>query len=180
MAAERGGPSRWRVGFVAAAVVAAAFAVRFAMRVDSVPHRRFDEPDAALRQAAQKRASLDPAVDPIAAYARAVARREALDRFASAIGRTLPSGQPEARVWRSGGRAIVLGDRASTIALLDAWTPLGPGNIGGRTRAIRYHPLNPSTIYAAGVSGGVWRSDDSGASWRPTGDGLTNLAVNAL
>ena len=36
----------------------------------------------------------------------------------------------------------------------------------------------PTTIFAAGVSGGIWKSDDNGITWRPTGDGLTNIAVN--
>jgi hypothetical protein len=38
----------------------------------------------------------------------------------------------------------------------------------------------PTTIFAAGVSGGIWKSDDNATTWRPTGDGLTNIAVNAL
>ena len=64
--------------------------------------------------------------------------------------------------------------------MLDAWTPLGPGNIGGRTRVVKFHPTVPTTIFAAGVSGGIWKSDDNATTWRPTGDGLTNIAVNSL
>jgi hypothetical protein len=64
--------------------------------------------------------------------------------------------------------------------VLDAWTPLGPGNIGGRTRVVRFHPAQHTTLFAAGVSGGLWKSDDNGVTWRPTGDGLTNIAINAL
>jgi len=73
-----------------------------------------------------------------------------------------------------------IGDRSLATGILDAWTPLGPGNIGGRTRVVRFHPVNPTTLFAAGVSGGIWRSVDDGASWRPIGEGLTNLNVNAL
>jgi len=29
------------------------------------------------------------------------------------------------------------------------WTPLGPGNVGGRTRSLVIDPANPTTIYAA-------------------------------
>ena len=71
-------------------------------------------------------------------------------------------------------------DRSHDAGILDAWTPLGPGNIGGRTRVVRFHPTVPTTLFAAGVSGGIWKSDDNGTTWRPTGDGLTNIAVNAL
>ncbi len=34
-------------------------------------------------------------------------------------------------------------------ALLDGWKSLGPGNVGGRTRALLVHPSNPDVIYAA-------------------------------
>jgi hypothetical protein len=35
-------------------------------------------------------------------------------------------------------------------------------------------------MYAGGVSGGVWRTNNGGVEWTPVGDALTNLAVNAL
>ena len=73
-----------------------------------------------------------------------------------------------------------LRDTSSATGVLDAWTPLGPGNIGGRTRVVKFHPTVPTTLFAAGVSGGIWKSDDNGTTWRPTGDGLTNIAVNSL
>jgi len=60
------------------------------------------------------------------------------------------------------------------------WTELGPGNIGGRTRAMVIHPTDPNTMFAAASSGGVWKTTDGGASWKPLTDMLANLAVNAL
>jgi hypothetical protein len=66
-------------------------------------------------------------------------------------------------------------------AALGTWTPLGPGNIGGRTRAILINPQNPTIMYAAGVSGGIWKSVDSGASWNPLTDLLmSNIAVSTM
>ena len=35
-------------------------------------------------------------------------------------------------------------------------------------------------MYTAGVSGGVWKSTDGGASWNPTDDQMLNLAVCTL
>ena len=35
-------------------------------------------------------------------------------------------------------------------------------------------------MFAAGVSGGVWRTDDGGANWRPLGESMANLAINAM
>jgi len=50
------------------------------------------------------------------------------------------------------------------------WTQRGPINVGGRTRALAYDLRDPSynTVLAAGVSGGIWRSTDGGASWTRT------------
>jgi hypothetical protein len=63
---------------------------------------------------------------------------------------------------------------------LGAWTPLGPGNIGGRTRALLINPSNPNVMYTAGVAGGVWKSTNAGAGWTPLGDVLTNIAFCSL
>ena len=64
--------------------------------------------------------------------------------------------------------------------LAGTWSPLGPGNVGGRTRAILIHPTNPTTMWAAGVAGGIWKSTDGGASWNPKADLLVNIAVNSM
>ncbi len=79
-------------------------------------------------------------------------------------------------------RALGGGTGPSSLlsSTLGAWEPLGPGNIGGRTRALLIDPRNPTVMYAGGVAGGVWKSVDSGASWLPIGDLLPNIAVNSL
>ncbi len=60
------------------------------------------------------------------------------------------------------------------------WRFLGPGNIGGRTRVLIIDPDDPRVMYAAGVSGGVWKSLTGGTQWTPVGDDLMNMAVNAM
>ncbi|MBX7242922.1 MAG: T9SS type A sorting domain-containing protein [Bacteroidia bacterium] len=50
---------------------------------------------------------------------------------------------------------------ASTIS----WQQRGPWNIGGRTRAFAVDVTNEHRIFAGGVSGGLWKSEDDGNSW---------------
>ena len=61
-----------------------------------------------------------------------------------------------------------------------AWRHAGPPTVGGRTRALLFDPADPDTMYAGGVSGGVWKSIDGGATWHSTGDALANLATVSL
>jgi photosystem II stability/assembly factor-like uncharacterized protein len=61
------------------------------------------------------------------------------------------------------------------------WNNIGPGNVGGRTRAILVQGTSPNyTIYAGGVAGGVWKSTDGGTSWTALDDLMPNLAVTTL
>lgn len=46
------------------------------------------------------------------------------------------------------------------------WKNRGPFNVGGRTRALAIDANNESVILAGGVSGGLWRSTNAGASWK--------------
>ena len=60
------------------------------------------------------------------------------------------------------------------------WQWLGPGNVGGRTRAIAIHPADPQRILVASAGGGVWFTQDGGARWDPVDDFMANLAVCCL
>jgi hypothetical protein len=73
------------------------------------------------------------------------------------------------------------GGIASTAGITrGGWTWVGPGNIGGRVRAIAIHPLATNVILAGSVSGGIWKTTDSGASWRVIDDFMANLSVSTL
>lgn len=62
------------------------------------------------------------------------------------------------------------------------WEPWGPNNIGGRTRAILIDRNNPNRMYAGGVSGGLWISDNGAESWHPylADDTLAGVGVVSL
>ncbi|MGL4551831.1 MAG: WD40/YVTN/BNR-like repeat-containing protein, partial [Gemmataceae bacterium] len=60
------------------------------------------------------------------------------------------------------------------------WVWLGPGNVGGRTRAALIHPNDPRIMWVAGVSGGIWSTADGGASWGPYRGLMASLVVSCL
>jgi uncharacterized protein (TIGR03437 family) len=60
------------------------------------------------------------------------------------------------------------------------WTALGPGNVGGRTRALAIDPNSPNTIFAGTATGGVWKTLDGGQNWTSLTDFLPVLSVSSL
>lgn len=60
------------------------------------------------------------------------------------------------------------------------WTWLGPGNIGGRLRAVVIDPGNPQRMWLGSAGGGVWYSDTGGASWQPRNGLLTMLGCGCM
>lgn len=46
------------------------------------------------------------------------------------------------------------------------WQEAGPSNVGGRTRALAADVSDLNTFIAAGVAGGIWKSENAGRSWR--------------
>ncbi|MCP4661352.1 MAG: hypothetical protein GY856_38605, partial [bacterium] len=134
------------------------------------PPTSYDQPDEAARFYAMKRFPAGEQVDPVKLYAAARRHMQRMPRYASRHRRFLPSLAEVARnpVLKAAG------------AQLDGWEPLGPGNIGGRTRVLLIDPERPRIRYAAGVSGGIWKSEDNGRNWRPVADLIPNIAVNSM
>ncbi|MFY9342918.1 MAG: hypothetical protein WAT39_10540 [Planctomycetota bacterium] len=60
------------------------------------------------------------------------------------------------------------------------WTWLGPGNIGGRLRAVVHDPANPLRMWVGAAGGGVFYSDNGGTSWQPRNGLLTMLGCGCL
>jgi len=143
---------------------------RIAAGSEELP-RPFDEPDAAHELYHRKRIPSGAAVDPMALYRAAREHMLDLPRYSTARKLLLPS----RREMRDTPQAP-----HKVPAQLGTWEPLGPGNVGGRTRAFLIHPKKPRIRWAAGVSGGIWKTEDSGRQWRPLDDLMANIAVNSM
>ncbi len=127
---------------------------------------RYDKPGEAAEYFRAKRLPDGEFDLPVERYLSAADQIRSLPRYSTIRRRLLPS----------------MNDRLTSKedAQSDWWKQLGPGNIGGRTRALLINPRNPQVMYAAAAAGGVWKTEDGGNSWRPLTDLLPNLAVNAL
>lgn len=71
---------------------------------------------------------------------------------------------------------------AITEADLQAFAPreIGPAVTGGRVADLAADPDNPSVIWVASASGGVWKSTTRGQTWQPLTDDLPVSAFGAV
>ncbi len=135
------------------------------------PSERFDEPDQAAIYQRMKRQGPSPDFDTAAAYRAAHAHRDAMPRHSIKAGGPVPRSQSTEKTPNK---------KFVAARALGQWEPLGPGNIGGRTRTLVIHPTQPDIMYAGGVSGGVWKTTDAGRTWTPLADRIANIAVNSM
>jgi len=68
---------------------------------------------------------------------------------------------------------------------LSIWSPLGPSDaVGGtnlgRVNAIAFDPKNSKVLYIGAADGGLWRSADGGATWKPLTDKLPTLSIGDI
>jgi photosystem II stability/assembly factor-like uncharacterized protein len=47
------------------------------------------------------------------------------------------------------------------------WRSIGPANMGGRVTDVEGVPGDPSVVYVASASGGLWKTTNGGVSWKP-------------
>ncbi len=137
----------------------------------------YDKPSEAARFFRRKRLRIDSAGKftmedlPLERYFTAEAQMRAMPLYSSALNQFL-SGETS--------KSAPLQQRLASEPQQNTWQPLGPGNIGGRTRALVINPQDPNVMYAAGVSGGVWKTTDAGQNWAPIGDRMAQLTVSSL
>src|SRR5215216_1148012 len=151
---------------------------------------RFDQPREAIEWYLQKRLPKGEKQLPVERYFAAKEKIKQMRRFSSAGNKNLP---PQAQANEAdevigedgefpnstGGGGTGDGS-ASTSGALGTWQSIGPGNVGGRTRALLIDPVNPDVMYAAAVAGGIWKTTNGGTTWLPLNDFLANIAVTCM
>lgn len=79
-------------------------------------------------------------------------------------------GIPAGALERAGAQAAALEAetmQTDKLAAAPRWQFVGPTNIGGRVVDIAIDPVAADTIYIAAATGGIWKSKDKGANFKP-------------
>jgi photosystem II stability/assembly factor-like uncharacterized protein len=86
--------------------------------------------------------------------------------------RANPDGSiPDAAVAEAIAQSGQMGTTAMGSPTSDqVWAELGPSNIGGRIRDVAADPTTRNVVYIATGTGGLWRSDDAGATFESAWD----------
>jgi len=84
--------------------------------------------------------------------------------------------------WRFKAQEIAKKNSISTLNKANAlnWEERGPGNVGGRTRAVVVHPQNTTTWWAGAVGGGIWKTSDAGQTWASKTDNMPVISVTSI
>lgn len=100
---------------------------------------------------------------------------------------TIPDGaqlralkQRAAMAAQSESAPALAGNQSLRVAGIDntSWTSIGPGNVGGRIRAVL--PIDASTVFVGSVAGGIWKTTNCcslSTTWSPINDFMANLAA---
>lgn len=57
---------------------------------------------------------------------------------------------------------------------------IGPAIMSGRIADVAVHPMDNSTWYVAVGSGGVWKTDNAGTTWKPIFDGQNSYSIGCV
>jgi len=147
-----------------------------AARLNPNGKARSDQPQSAQTYFLDMRLPPDQAVLTPQMYLPALSQAARMPVYSTAQGRVIKAATSRPLTAPS----IVTQSLDPTAGTLGIWKSLGPGNIGGRTRALVIHPQDPETMWAAAVAGGIWKTTNGGTTWTPKADLLINLAVNSM
>jgi photosystem II stability/assembly factor-like uncharacterized protein len=96
--------------------------------------------------------------------------------------RANPDGSiPEAAVTEAIAQSSQMGTMAmGSPSSNQVWAELGPSNIGGRIRDVAADPTTRNVVYIATGTGGLWRSDDAGATFESAWDDQLPQSMGAV
>ena len=91
---------------------------------------------------------------------------------------------PRERLLQANEQVKAFYARESAITGIN-WVEQGPTNVGGRTRAILFdaNDATHNTLFAGGVSGGIWKCTNLSAAtptWTKVSDVLDNIAISCI
>lgn len=135
----------------------------------------FDQPAQAMVYFLEKRVPAGQSSLAPEDYAAALEQAGHMPIYSTDLQQFLPQRSPSGDETAAGGSVVT-----SVTSAPGAWEGLGPGNVGGRTRALLIHPTNPDVMWAGGVAGGIWKTTNGGQTWVPKADLLVNIAVNSM
>ncbi len=88
-------------------------------------------------------------------------------------------GLPSTALAQRGGRGTAAGPQMAQPVGAPRFEYVGPTS-AGRISAAAAVAGKPGVYFAGAASGGVWKSSDGGATWKPTFDNETSQAIGAL
>ncbi len=138
-------------------------------RIKNEIGERFDKPDEAMEYYLQQRLPAGETQLPVERYFEAREKIRQMGQYSTAEGKVLPSDEERG-----------IGSADSPNAPDFTWSNIGPGNVGGRTRALVIDPTDANVMFAAGVAGGIWCQTNAGTNWTPLDDFMANLAVTSI
>ncbi|WP_299312874.1 T9SS type A sorting domain-containing protein [uncultured Aquimarina sp.] len=77
-------------------------------------------------------------------------------------------------------KSLAAAPKSGKMGRFSSWKNRGPFNVGGRTRALAIDRTNENVILAGGVSGGLWRSENGGESWRKVTRSFQSPSITAI
>src|SRR6266496_2245361 len=87
--------------------------------------------------------------------------------LASALAASLASAQPESDSRQPGAKEDQAKSQFERAFERLEWRSIGPANMGGRVTDVEGVPGDPSIVYVASASGGLWKTTNGGVSWKP-------------
>lgn len=84
------------------------------------------------------------------------------------------------RTWTAPAASGITWNLVGPAALDTTAVKPNMSNASGRVTALVAHPSDPKILYQGTALGGVWKTVDGGATWKPMGDDQPSLSIGAL